>query len=396
MKGALAWPFMRLYGLTLLYFSANAILTVLIPLKGDSLGAANSAIGIIMGAYLFTTMLFRPWAGRFIQKYGPVKVLRAVLVINGSALLLYTCTGLEGYFAARVLQGVCTAFFSMALQLGMIDALPDEHRSQGISMYSLCSYIPGIFGPLLALGIWQAGNSAYFTAAMLFIAVSTVAVGFSAKIDAKEEAAPDREDQGTAAAMKGFAGWFRHPELVKCSVLMLAASAVFGAASVFVPLYAEQVKGGNAGVFLMLQAAVVVGSRFTLRAKIPSDGKWRPLLMMGMMLVLAAGAACLSLAASHGAGYFYAGAVFIGIAQALLYPTLTTYLTFVLPKAGRNERIGLFIASADLGVSMGGMLMGPVADLVSYPSMYGICALLAASMTVAAYRRRRQPKALSL
>lgn len=396
MKGALAWPFIRLYGLTLLYFSANAILSVIIPLKGESLGAANSAIGIMMGAYLFTTMFFRPWAGRLIQKYGPVKVLRAILVINGSALALYTFTGLEGYFAARVLQGVCTAFFSMALQLGMIDALPDEHRSQGISMYSLCSYIPGIFGPLLALGMWQAGNSAYFTAAMLFIAVSTVAVGFSARIDVKEEAAPDRKEQGAAAVKKGFAEWFKHPELVKCSVLMLAASAVFGAAAVFVPLYAEQVKDGNAGVFLMLQAAIVVGSRFTLRKKIPSDGQWRPLLMMGIMLVLAAGAACLSLAASQGAVCFYAGAVFIGSAQALLYPTLTTYLTFVLPRESRNERIGLFIASADLGVSMGGMLMGPVADLVSFSSMYGVCALLAASMAVVAYRRRRQPEALPL
>ena len=33
MKGALSWPFLRLYILTLLYFSANSILNVMIPLK---------------------------------------------------------------------------------------------------------------------------------------------------------------------------------------------------------------------------------------------------------------------------------------------------------------------------------------------------------------------------
>jgi predicted MFS family arabinose efflux permease len=75
---------------------------------------------------------------------------------------------------------------------------------------------------------------------------------------------------------------------------------------------------------------------------------------------------------------FYAAAVLIGIAQATLYPTLTTYLTFVLPGASRNVLIGLFIATADLGVSMGGMAMGPIADRFSYSRMYAVCAVLAA------------------
>lgn len=58
MRGALSWPFLRLYILTLLYFSANSILNVIIPLKGAELGATNTTIGVVMGAYLFTTMFF--------------------------------------------------------------------------------------------------------------------------------------------------------------------------------------------------------------------------------------------------------------------------------------------------------------------------------------------------
>ena len=56
MSGALSWPFLRLYLLTLLYFSANAILNVIIPLRGESLGASSTVIGLVMGAYMFTTM----------------------------------------------------------------------------------------------------------------------------------------------------------------------------------------------------------------------------------------------------------------------------------------------------------------------------------------------------
>nr|WP_255570396.1 MFS transporter [Cohnella sp. CFH 77786] len=388
----MSWPFLRLYILTLLYFSANSILNVIIPLKGESLGAANTTIGIIMGAYLFTTMFFRPWAGHMIQWHGPIKVLRIILIINGVALVLYTLTGLGGYFVARVLQGVCTAFFSMALQLGIIDALPDKDRSQGISMYSLCSYIPGIFGPLLALGIWQAGDMNVFTGAMITIAILTGGVGYSAKMDIKAaDPVSNRKEQG-AAMFKSYSQLVKNPDLLKCSVLMLAASVVFGAVTTFIPLYAAQIKNGNAGIYLMLQAGTIVLTRFSLRKRIPSDGKWHSSYMIGIMLILATAAQSVSFAIVGGAIFFYVGAVLMGIAQALLYPTLTTYLTFVLPQANRNVLIGLFIAVADLGVSLGGVIMGPVSDLSSYSFMYMICSILSVSMIIFAFGRRKNTR----
>lgn len=390
MRGALSWPFLRLYLLTLLYFSANAILNVIIPLKGESLGATNTTIGMIMGAYLFTTMLFRPWAGLMIQQYGPIKVLRLILAVNGLALILYTFTGLGGYFIARMLQGVCTAFFSMALQLGIIDALPDKDRSQGISMYSLCASMPGIIGPLLALGIWEEGDMHVFTAAMIAIALLTGGVGYSAKMDKKEvEPAAGQTKQG-AAMLKSFSQLVKNPHLFKCSILMLVASLVFGAVTTFIPLYAVQIQNGNAVVYLMLQAGAVVLTRYFFRKKIPSDGKWHSLFIMGIMLTLAIAAQSVSFSISSGIAFFYAGALLMGIAQALLYPTLTTYLTFVLPQESRNVLVGLFIAMADLGTSLGGIIMGPIADLTSYSFMYMICAILGVFMIFFAYERRQQ------
>lgn len=389
MRGALSWPFLRLYILTLLYFSANSILNVIIPLKGAELGATNTTIGVVMGAYLFTTMFFRPWAGHIIQKHGAIKVLRTILIFNGAALILYTFTELEGFIVARMLQGVCTAFFSMALQLGIIDALPDKDRSQGISMYSLCAYLPGILGPLLALGIWQAGDSHSFTLAMITIALLTGVVGYSAKMDKKVAESVQGQTEKGATMFGSVSQLVKNPYLCKCSVLMLAASVIFGAVTTFIPLYAVQIKYGNAGIYLMLQAGTVVLSRFVLRKKIPSDGKWRSSFMMGIMLTLAAAALSVSFSTLGGAAYLYGGAILMGIAQALLYPTLTTYLTFVLPKTDRNVLIGLFIAMADLGVSLGGVIMGPVADYFSYSFMYMICAILGVTMIIFAYERSK-------
>ncbi|QFT87252.1 major facilitator superfamily transporter [Bacillus sp. THAF10] len=388
MSGALSWPFLRLYLLVLLYFSANAILNVIIPLQGGALGATNTTIGLIMGAYLFTTMFFRPWAGQIIQKHGPIKVLRIILIINGFALILYTVTGLGGYLVARMLQGVSTAFFSMALQIGIIDALPEKDRSQGISLYSLFSYIPGIIGPLLALGIWQGGME-YFAIFMIAIAIFTGVVGYSAKMDKSEAEHRTKSAEQGVNMFHSFGQLVKNPHLFKCSVLMLVGSIVFGAITVFIPLYAEQMQNGNAGIYLMLMAATVVISRFTLRKRIPSDGKWHANFMMGTMLLLALGAQCVSYSITGGSVFFYVGAILLGVAQAILYPTLTTYLSFVLPKLNRNVLLGLFIAMADLGVSLGGVIMGPIADIFSYSTMYQICAILGVVMILCAYERRK-------
>ncbi|MFD0588723.1 staphylopine family metallophore export MFS transporter CntE [Paenibacillus sp. GCM10027627] len=390
MKGALSWPFLRLYVLTLLYFSANSILNVIIPLKGAALGASNTTIGVIMGAYLLTTMVFRPWAGSLIQRYGPIRVLRMLLAFHAAALLLYTFTGLEGYFLARVLQGVCTAFFSMALQLGIIDALPDKDRSQGISMYSLCSYMPGIFGPLLAIGIWQTGEPGVFAVWMIAIAVLTGAVGLTARIGQPQQ---EEESRGAApisgaAMVKTIGQLASNPHLFRCGILMLGASVAFGAIAAFVPLYAQEIQGGSAAIFLMTQAAVVVAARFVLRSRIPSDGRWRSSFVGCIMLLSLLAALAVSFSSNAGAGLFYTGAILLGIAQALLYPTLTTYLSFVLPKSQRGTLIGLFIATADLGVSLGGIVMGPVADWSSYSTMYLICAILIASASAVAIWRK--------
>lgn len=389
MSGAMSWPFLRLYLLVLLYFSANSILNVIIPLQGEALGASNTTIGLIMGAYLFTTMFFRPWAGHIIQKYGPIKVLRIILIVNGFALILYTFTGLGGYLVARMLQGVSTAFFSMALQIGIMDALPEKDRSQGISLYSLFSYIPGIIGPILALGIWQTGDMNYFTVVMIAIAIFIGVFGYSTKMEkGKDQPVTNNSEQGVSM-FKSFSQLVKNPFLFKCSVLMLVASIVFGAITTFIPLYAMQLTSGNAGIYLMLQAITVVFARFALRKKIPSDGKWHSSFIMGTMLLLAIAALCVSFATTGGAVFFYAGAMLMGIAQALIYPTLTTYLSFVLPKMDRNVLLGLFIAMADLGVSLGSVIMGPMADIFSYSSMYRICAILGVAMVIFAYDRRK-------
>ena len=72
----------------------------------------------------------------------------------------------------------------------------------------------------------------------------------------------------------------------------------------------------------------------------------------------------------------YSSAIFNGIATAMLYPTLTTYISFVVPDAQRHILLGIFLASYDLGFSLGGFMMGFVIQYVSYQAMFITCSIV--------------------
>lgn len=169
---------------------------------------------------------------------------------------------------------------------------------------------------------------------------------------------------------------------------MLVASIGFGAVATFIVLYTQTYGVGHAGLFLAIQAITVVLARFYLRQYIPSDGRWHVGFMLKVMSLLTL--AVLGIAVGHTIGSFvlYVSAVLIGIAQALIYPTLTSFLSFKLPKYGRNMLLGLFIATADLGVSLGSALMGPIADLTNYAVMYFICGIMLLATTLFCIERR--------
>lgn len=399
-----SYAYLKLYALTFLFYSSYPLLNVIIPLRSEAIGATNARIGIIMGAYTLTCLLFRPIAGYVVQRYGSSQVLRTLLVANVLLLVLYPISDLNGYIAIRALHGIVTAFFSMALQMGIVDSLPDEERSQGISLYTLACMMPSIIGPIAAVSLWEGGGLTAFAVSMAAVGIATGLLGLRVRAGLPS-AASGKTEEGTATTAttafrpRQLLDVLGNRPLVLCELLMLLSSVAFGAITTFMPLYATTIAGGNAGVYFMVQAGVVVLVRFTLRKKIPSDGKWHTTIIAGLLGLTAAGALLAALSAAWGAIALYASAAMTGIALALLYPTLLTYLTFVLPKASRNMCIGFFMAVTELGLSAGGIAMGPVADASSYSVMYGVCAALAAAavaIAIAAGRRGGRDSGVAL
>nr|WP_270172727.1 MFS transporter [Paenibacillus sp. SYP-B4298] len=381
-------PMLRLYVLAFLFFAANSALTVILPLRSEAEGMNQTEIGLMMGGYMFTCMLLRPFAAQLLSRYGPLRVMQGLLLLHAVTLCLFLAANPAGYLWLRALQGVATAFFSMTMQAGIVEKLADKQRGQGLSMYTLFTMLPSLAVPALALHIWD--SSLPYAILLLALAVLPLLAGYTARLPKAVEAGQAYSAKELLLAVRRVG---HSTPLLVCSTVMLAASCVFGASATFAPLYMVSSGTHSAGLYLTIQGLVVISCRFVLRKRIPSDGSWHPRLIAALLGSAAVGMLLLALQASLGATV-YLSAVFSGFAVALLYPTLTTYLSFVLPSHTRYVLMGIFMSSYDLGFSLGSLAMGPVVQFSSYPAMFTVCTLLsagAAVLVIASRRRMGEP-----
>lgn len=371
-KRPLSIQMIQMYGLALFYFTANAVLTIIIPLQANEYGIREAEIGMIMGMYMFVCMVLRPWAGQLISKYSVATTMKYLLIAHAITLLIYAAFGIDSLYIVRILQGVVTAFFSMAMQIGVMETLRDEDRGQGMAMYSLSTVMPGLYGPILAMLLWTQNDVTWLLIVIVLLALLPLVFFVKSPL-------PRRRDESVKFTFKEMKEGVKlassHKGLIVSVSVMIMGASIFGALTTFVPLSFVATGIGDVGFYLFIQAIVVVGSRFLFRKYIPSDGAWHPGFIALVLCCSVIGTTMLSFMSTLGL-WLYVSAMFNGVAIAMLYPTLTTYISFALPESHKQILLGLFLASYDLGFSLGGMLMGVIAQLVSYPVMFASCSLI--------------------
>lgn len=364
---------LQMYGLAMFFFTANAVLTVIFPVQAAAGGFKESQIGVMMAMYMLVCMFLRPFAGQMVAQHSPYTIIKWLLLAHTVALLIYVVFGIDSLYIVRILQGVITAFFSMAMQLGIADVLQDEDRGQGMSMYSLSTVMPAIYGPAVALLLWSQFELHYLLAFIVFLAIAPLFCFIRSPLP-KTKAAKQRISLNDMLyALKRTK---QHKGLMLSAIVMAIGAAVFGAISTFVPLYMLTEGIANPALYLFLQAIVVVGSRFLCRQYIPSDGKWHPMFISIVLISSMLGTTLLAMLPMLGS-FVYMSAIFNGLASAMLYPTVTTYMSFAIPKEARYTLLGLYLATYDLGFGAGSFFMGFVVQFTSYAMMFMMCTIIA-------------------
>ena len=130
--------------------AVGAVLPVLPRYVHGPLDAGNIAVGVVIGSYAVTGLLFRPVAGRLADRRGrKPAVLAGALIVALSGFLYLLPLGVPGLIAARLALGVGEGTVFTAGSAWIVDLAPPQRRGRVIGLYGLAVWAGLSLGPLI-------------------------------------------------------------------------------------------------------------------------------------------------------------------------------------------------------------------------------------------------------
>src|SRR5699024_9132440 len=109
-----------------------------VPIFVKILGGTDQLIGVIVGIFTFSALLFRPYAGHALETKGRGRVyLFGLLLFVVSVGTFGILTSMGMLLIMRVIQGVGWGFSTTASGTIATDLIPPKRRGEGMGYYGL-------------------------------------------------------------------------------------------------------------------------------------------------------------------------------------------------------------------------------------------------------------------
>lgn len=139
-----------------------------LPLFIKHLGGNEGQVGIVVGVFMLSAVLFRPMIGVLLDRFGRRPFIVWGLLIFTLAMYMYSWVGgIVVLIGLRILQGMSWAVSTTAIFTAITDIISSARRGEGMGWFSTAMTLAMAIGPMF--GIWVTENLSYHT---LFLFVS--------------------------------------------------------------------------------------------------------------------------------------------------------------------------------------------------------------------------------
>ncbi|WP_342388491.1 MFS transporter [Salinicoccus bachuensis] len=345
-------------------FTAFQMTLPTLPLFVQEIGASDRWIGIVVGIFTFSALLIRPSAGKLLDTKG-----RAPVFLTGLALFVVSMFSLAASFTilmllmVRIIQGVGWGLSSTSAGTIATDLVPRKRRGEGLGYYGLSGNIALAFGP--ALGLFLV-NHISFT--MLFsicglLGLTAIILAANIKYDKPEKVADTRKKKES----------YPHFDIVERRALAPASllffiTVTFGGIATFLPVYTYE-KGFDS---TYIQFYFVIYAAFLMLSRILAGRLYD---RHGITIVFIPGS--LSIIAAMILLGFLPTPIFLFVAAALygfgfgcVQPALQAWAVNRVENNRRGMANATFFSAFDLGVGLGAISYGFVAEAFGYSTIY--------------------------
>lgn len=358
-------PFIGMTAAMLLLFTGFYLTLPTMPLFVKQLGGSETQVGLAAGVFTLTAVIFRPWVGGLVDRYGRRSFMLWGLLVFVICMYLYNGIGVIAMLLAlRALHGASWALSTTAVSTAVTDIIPASRRGEGMGWFGMAMTIAMAIGPML--GVWVLEQSSFhglFLLAAVFSAAA-LALAFFTRIPFQATAGP------------------RKIVLFEKSVLPLTLALFFAAVSyggitTFLPLFGASI-GVNAGTFFLVYAVALTLVR-PVAGKL-ADRMGEAYVIMPALVVTALALVVLSL--TSGLPGIVASAILYGIGFGSAQPALQAANLRLAPPDKRGVASASFLTAFDLGIGLGAIVLGAVSQYAGYGTLFIVCAVSVAVSAV--------------
>ena len=356
----------------LLFFAFYLILPILPFYLKEEFMIGKSMIGFILSCYTLAALCIRPFAGYLLDTFARRPLYLVAYFIFTAIFGGYmVATALTLFIALRVVHGFAFGMVTVAGNTILIDILPSSRRGEGIGYYGLANNIAMSFGPMI--GLFMQGNFTYdviFSCSLLSGSLGFI-MAYMVKTPYKQPVKREPISLDRFFLVKGT--W--------AGISLLLLSIPYGMTTTYVAMYAAEIGiSVNSGLYFTFMALGLAVSRLFSGRQV-DKGRITLVISLGMYL---AAATFFLLAALKElmhwnpvfSSYLYIGiALSQGVAFGTMFPAFNTLFVNLAPNNQRGTATSTYLTSWDVGIGIGLMAGGYIAQLTSFDMAYlfGAC-----------------------
>lgn len=358
-----SFPYIALMVVNLFQSMAAFMANTTLPVYADVLGASPSVVGIVVSSFSVTALLTRPFAGPAFDSFSRKRLLMASQCIICACMFLYgVVDSLQGLVIVRLVHGIgigCSGPLAMSL---VSEFLPESRFASGISIYALAQSFAQVVGPAAGLYLVNAigFSPSYFLAAGCLL-VAICGVGLIRE--------PYRERLRYELKLdRMFA-----PEAVGKGVALMLLATSFSCMGAYVVLYGYSVGVSQMGVFFIVYAFCLLGTRPLFGSMADRFGAPR-MLAVGIAFFAAS---YVALAVADNLVAFIIAAILGSAGFGCCGPLLQSAALASVPPSRRGAASNTAFTGLDLGMLIGPIIGGMVIEaatpiLGSQPEAYSL------------------------
>ncbi|MDE6236628.1 MAG: MFS transporter [Muribaculaceae bacterium] len=347
-------------------FFAFYLLTPLLPIYLDAqFKADKDMIGLVLSGYVVATFLVRPFSGFIVDSFDRKKVLMLCFFFFFLCFCGYIGAGTLLMFAiVRTLHGLPFGATTVANSTVAIDVLPSSRRNEGIGFYGLSNNLAMAIAPSAGIYIYNATDNfpllfwiSLIIAFIGFITSTTVRLPNRQKVMNKPK--PDLDHFFLTRA------WLM-------AVNIVIFGLCWGVMSNYVAIYGKQELGitDGTGIFFAILSCGLVLSRLTGRKALRKD---KLTLNCAQGVILSSVGFTLFALALNQWTYFLS-ALLIGLGNGRMYPAFLNMFIKVARNDQRGTANSSILISWDLGMGIGILLGGLIAEYTSFSAAFWVTA----------------------